>query len=365
MKWSLLCALLAGLFVSGTSQAADLWGLKEGSPELQSAGVLTFGPDGILLIGDAKAATVFAVATGEPKANLDKLSIDVPDLAGAIGKALDLAAADVQINDLAVSPKSGNVYVSVTKGGKQPAIVRVSAADAIAEISLKGVQFSKAVLPDAPDDKVVQRGRRRSNPRMDSITDLAYVDGRVIVSGLASGQSPSSIREIAFPFVEADAGSRVEIYHGAHGKYEDYSAIRTFVPFNINGEASLLAGYVCTPLVKFPLNSLKSGEKTRGTTVAELGNRNRPLDMIVYEKDGANYLLLANSARGVMKVSTENIATNAGITSRVEGGGVAGQTYETIKSLDGTVQLDKLNEGHAVVLVQNDGKADLKTVDLP
>lgn len=365
MKWSLLCALLAGLFVSGTSQAADLWGLKKGTPELQSAGVLTFGPDGILLIGDAKAATVFAVATGDAKADVSKASVNVADLTGQIGKALDVAAGDIQINDLAANPKSGSVYVSVTKGGKQPAIVRVASGGAISEVSLKDVEFSKAVLPDAPEDKAVPGRRGPRNNRLQSITDIAYVDGRVIVSGLASGQSPSSIREIAFPFVEADPGSRVEIYHGAHGKYEDYAAIRTFVPFNINGEASLLAGYVCTPLVKFPLSSLKSGEKTRGTTVAELGNRNQPLDMIVYEKDGANYLLLANSARGVMKISTENIATNAGITSRVSGGGVAGQSYETIKALDGTVQLDKLNEGHAVVLVQNGGKADLKTVDLP
>jgi len=365
MKWSLWSVLLAGLFVSGVSQADDLWGLKKGTPELRSAGVLTFGPDGILLIGDAKAATVFAVATGEAKGDASKASVNVADLAGQIGKALDVAAADIRINDLAVNPKSGSVYVSVTKGGNQPAIVRIASGGAISEVSLKGVEFSKAVLPDAPEDKEVPGRRGPRNNRMQSITDLAYVDGRVIVSGLASGQSPSSIREIAFPFVEADAGSRVEIYHGAHGKYEDYAAIRTFVPFNINGEASLLAGYVCTPLVKFPLNSLKSGEKTRGTTVAELGNRNQPLDMIVYEKDGANYLLLANSARGVMKISTENIATNAGITSRVSGGGVAGQSYETIKALDGTLQLDKLNDGHAVVLVENSGKADLKTVDLP
>ncbi len=254
MKWSLLCALLAGLFVSGTSQAADLWGLKKGTPELQSAGVLTFGPDGILLIGDVKAATVFAVATGDAKADVSKASVNVADLTGQIGKALDVAAGDIQINDLAANPKSGSVYVSVTKGGKQPAIVRVASGGAISEVSLKDVEFSKAVLPDAPEDKAVPGRRGPRNNRLQSITDTAYVDGRVIVSGLASGQSPSSIREIAFPFVEADAGSRVEIYHGAHGKYEDYAAIRTFVPFNINGEASLLAGYVCTPLVKFPLS---------------------------------------------------------------------------------------------------------------
>ncbi|MBI1311237.1 hypothetical protein GC176_08010 [bacterium] len=366
MKWSLLSALLASLLVTGVSRADDLWGLKKGTPEIQSAGVLAFGPDGILLIGDAKSATVFAVATGEKKSDANKASINVTDLAGHIAKTLHIAADDVQINDLAVNPKSGSVYVSVSKGGNHPAIVRIGSDGAIHNVSLTNVEFSKASLPDAPEDKVVNNGRRSSNPRMQSITDIAYVDGRVIVSGLASGQSPSSIREVAFPFVEADAGSRVEIYHGAHGKYEDYAAIRTFVPFNINGKPNLLAGYVCTPLVKFPLDSLKSGEKTRGTTVAELGNRNQPLDMIVYEKDGANFLLLANSARGVMKVSTQNIATNAGITSRVEGGGVAGQTYETIAALDGTVQLDKLNDSHAVVLIQKEGgAADLKTVDLP
>ena len=136
--------------------------------------------------------------------------------------------------------------------------------------------------------------------------------GKVIVSGLTAGnegRTGSTVREIAFPFVKAGHGSRIEIFHAAHGRTEDHSAIRTFVPFNIDGEPTLLAGYVCTPLVKFPLSSLKDGKKTVGTTVAELGNRNRPLDMIVYEKDGKDFLLLANSARGVMKISTEDIAT--------------------------------------------------------
>ncbi len=41
-----------------------------------------------------------------------------------------------------------------------------------------------------------------------------------------------------------------------------------------------------------------------GTTIAELGNRNRPTDMIVYSKDGKDYLLIANTSRGVMKVPT-------------------------------------------------------------
>jgi len=88
--------------------------------------------------------------------------------------------------------------------------------------------------------------------------------------------------------------------------------------------------------------------------------------MIVYEQNGKNYLLLINSARGTMKISTDNIEANAGITDPVRGGGKAGQTYETIDSLAGAQQLDKLNDSQAIVLVQTDsGAMDLRTVALP
>ncbi|MBX3444983.1 MAG: hypothetical protein KF774_21460, partial [Planctomyces sp.] len=40
--------------------AAEKFGLEKGDVELKSAGPLTFSPDGILFVGDAKAATVFA-----------------------------------------------------------------------------------------------------------------------------------------------------------------------------------------------------------------------------------------------------------------------------------------------------------------
>ena len=42
----------------------------------------------------------------------------------------------------------------------------------------------------------------------------------------------------------------------------------------------------------FPRRRPEAGQKIRGKTVAELGNRNSPLDMIVYEKDGKQFLLL-------------------------------------------------------------------------
>src|SRR5205085_3390278 len=135
----------------------------------------------------------------------------------------------------------------------------------------------------------------------------------------------------------------VEIFHGNHGRVETNAPVRTFVPYKINGEQHLLAAYTCTPLVKVPISQLKPGEKVKGTTIAELGNMNRPLDMIVYQKGGKDYILMANSARGIMKVPTEGIGKAKAITTPVAGGGTAGVPYETIKDLKGVKHLAKLD----------------------
>ena len=338
------------------------------NPVHERRGVLAFGPQGVLFVGDAKSAAVFAIGTGDTEGDPSAVQVNVEALDQKLATALGVGPGEVEVNDLAVNPLSGNVYLSVTKGGTdgRPGLVKIDTTGAIGEIPLENVWFSKAQLPDAPADEVTGEGRRRRNLRDESITDLAFVDGQVIVSGLSNRDAASGVRSLAFPFADQAAGSSLEIYHGAHGRSEDYAAIRTFVPFVIDGQPNLLAGFTCTPLVRFPLDEVATGEKIRGTTVAELGNRNQPLDMIVYQQGDKNYLLLSNSARGVMKVSTEDIENNQGITERVEGGGTAGQPYETIEDWQGVVQMDRLNDTHAVIIVRNDaGAMQLRTVALP
>jgi hypothetical protein len=359
----LVSGVMVGLLVSMSASFGAEWGLKEGTPDIKSAGSLAFGPDGILFVGDAKSATVFAIGTGDTKGDPSKVSINVSGLNAKVAETLGVNADKIAINDLAVNPLTGNVFVSANKAGAA-ALVKIAADGKLSQVSLAKVPMQKIELPNAPEDKDVETKRGKANLRNQSITDLAYAEGKVYVSGVAGG-SPSNVREIPFPFTDVNAGTSVEIYHGAHGRLEDNAVVRTFLPINIDGEASLLAGFTCTPLVKFPVNTLKPGEKTRGTTVAELGNRNQPLDMIVYEKDGKTFLLMANSARGVMKVSTEGITKNPGITAPVTGGGVAGQTYESIKELEGVVQLDKLNSKQAIIITSINGAMDLRTIDLP
>lgn len=363
---SFVTLLTAGIVASSATfaLAVDIYKLPKGTPELQSAGPLAFGPEGLLLIGDNKAAQIVAIDTGDNKGDPRAVELDVGDLASHVKIAFG-NNEDVQINDLAVNPVSGNVYLAVTSGGK-PGIVRIQADGSSHLVALKDVPMSVAKLPNAPEDKVTGEGRRARNNRGSTITDLAFVDGQVIVSGLSSASAPSNVRALTFPFEAVNNGSSLEIYHAAHNKVEDYAPIRTFVPMMIDGKASLLAGFVCTPLVRFDLSAVQSSEKVKGTTVAELGNRNQPLDMIVYKQNGKDYLLLANSARGVMKISTADIEKNTGLTEAVTGGGTAGQPYETIPSLAGTVQLDKLSDDRAVVIVQGDGGTlTLKTVPLP
>ena len=360
-RLSLAAALAIFAAPVGNSCSADVWGLKDGTPDIRSASTLAFGPEDILFVGDAQGAAVFAIATGNKEGDATKAAINIDDLPTAIGNKLH--AKKVEINDLAVNPRTGAAFVAVNADDKA-ALVMIDGAGKISALSLTDVKFSKAALADAPEDKVVGEGRRAANRRTESITDIAFFENKVLVSGLSNAQSPSTVRELNFPFADADKGIGVEIYHAAHGKSEDYSAMRTFVPIMIDGEPSILGAYVCTPLVKIPVKELSaSGEKVKATTVAELGNRNRPLDMIAYKKDGADYLLLSNSARGVMKITTAGLKENKGLSEPVSGGGTAGQQFETVESMAGVIQLDKLNDMAALVLLQAEGgPQNLKTI---
>lgn len=356
-----------GLACCSTARAGADWGLREGNPELKSAGPLAFGPDGILFVGDTKGAAVFAIGTGDVAGSAEKMQLNVADVGGKLAAMFKTKPESIQVNDLAVNPRSGQVYLSVhaTMGKKtQPALVRVNADGNFTQVALKNVPFSRVQLENVPADRETTRRGRKYNPRDSSITDLAYSDGKVLVAGVSTEKAPSIIREIVLPFSQGQRAASVEIYHGAHGRYEDTAVIRTFIPMTIDGEPNLLAGFTCTPLVKFPVDQLKPAAKTRGTTVAELGNRNTPLDMIMYQKDGKEFLLMANDRRGVMKISTENIDRDDGIVSKISG--TSGQTYETLEAFTGVTQLDKLGDAHAVMLMQNEaGMQTLKTVELP
>ena len=341
-RLSFLCTTSLLLFGIQAVQSADV--------KLTSIGPIAFGEDGVLFVSDPLAATLYAVETGDKSGDTSMVKLSVKGLRSKIAGML--GASDpkaIQIHDMAVNPKSGNVYLSVSRG-KNSIVLKVdSKTNGISEFAIDSAKATKTSLPNAPKSQQSRRG----NPRMSSITDLKFIDGQVYVAGLSNEEFASNLRSIQYPFEEVSTGSSIEIYHGAHGKFETRSPVRTF------------AAYTCTPLVRIPVASLKEKSKVRGTTIAELGNRNRPIDMVVYSKGGKDFILMANSARGIMKVDLAKVASEQPITTRVAGGGTAGIGYETIQSMEGVMQLDGLNKTHAVVLVEKDGASLIQTIQLP
>jgi hypothetical protein len=344
-------------------------GLKEGKPDLKSAGPLAFGPDGILFVGDTAGAALFAIDTGDKAETKEKARVEVKDVSGTIAKMLGTTPQQLMINDLAVNPLNGIIILAVSRGrgpDAVPLLVRVKPDGKVEEVSLENIPFAKAEIPNAPDANA--KSARGPSPRSLSITDLAYADGRVFVAGLSNEEFSSRLISIPYPFSsEGIDGAAIEIYHVAHGQFETKSPIRTFVTYRIGNDPYMLAAYQCTPLVKVPVSDLKAGAHVKGTTIAELGNGNSPLDMIVYQKDGKDYLLMTNSTRGVMKIPTEGAGEAPGITAPVPGGGKKGLGYETIESLKGVQQMDQLDKTHAVILVKGEGQGalNLETIELP
>jgi hypothetical protein len=352
-------AAVAVAVLAASAPAADVAGtMQAGTVELKSAGPLAFGPDGILFIGDPQAACVYAVATGERPASPATGPLNVERVNAKVAGQLAVPVEDLAVGDLAVNPLSGNAYLSVARGkgpGAQALIVRIDRAGTVTEVNLKDVRCAKAALPNASDKS-----------RRESITNLAYAGGKLFVAGLSNEEFSSNLRVIPFPFTsEASRGTGVEIYHGAHGRFETKAPVRTMTAYEINGQANLLASYTCTPLVKFPIEQLKPGEKVRGTTVAELGNMNQPLDMVVYQKGGQDYLLLANSKRGVMKVSLAGIDKADAITAPIRGGAQAGLKAEAVPSLQGVLQLAPLDKEHALAIIKTGDTLNLQTIELP
>lgn len=354
-----LPVLALGLTASG-ARAALTTGMTEGKPAFKSMNQLAFGPEGVLFVADTKAAAIVALATGDTKA-AEGVTIKAEAINEKIAALVGVAADQIVIDDLAVNPVSRRIYLAVSRGrgvDATPVLVRIKNDGQPEVVALDKVNFSRIELPNPAAEAAA--GQRSA--RQEAITDLAYVDGRLLVAGLSNEEFASTLRSLAFPFQTADKGTAAEIYHGAHGRFETRAPVRTFVPYKVGGQSQLLAAYTCTPLVQFPLNDLKPGAKIQGKTIAEFGNRNNPLDIIVYQKDGKDFLLMANSSRGVIKVAADQITAAAPITERVAD--TQGLAFEKI-DWTGIEQLDRLDARNAVVVKKTGTTSSLETIALP
>ncbi|MGD1068505.1 MAG: hypothetical protein ABSB15_00040 [Bryobacteraceae bacterium] len=347
----------AGLFLAAvvvfTMTAGATDNLTPGKVELKSAGPLAFGPDGILFVGDSIAGSVVAVDTNDRSAAHGATKIDVQGIDVKIASLVGVTPDQIAINDVKVNPVSKNAWLSASRGrgaDAAPLIVRVDATGAVTVLSLDNIRHSSVNLTDAP----AANPSARQNPRMMTITDMSYVNGNLMVAGLSNEEWSSALRSIPYPFQSAKEGATLQIWHSSHGRYETESPVRTFVPYTIAGKQYILAAYTCTPLVKIAVSDLKPGARVKGATIADLGSGNQPLDMIPYRKDGHDYILVANSSLGVVKLRADSLETYAAIDSPTKVD-VAGVPYDKIGALKDVQQMAQLDDADALILTGKPG----------
>lgn len=364
MKTTLKLATVFAIALATVSApaAARLDGAALVGPSFTNIGPMTFAPDGTLYAADRQAATIVALDLGADATATTPGTKAIANIDQKIASLLGTEAAEIAVTDLVVHPTTRNSYLSIMRGqgnGAQAVLMRVNGAGTLSVVQLDALQYTQVSLPNPADVSNSGRGGRA-----ESITDMAFSNGRLFVAGLSNEEFASKLWSLPYPFASADKGTSVEIYHANHNAMETRSPVYSFVPTTVDGKPSLIAGYLCTPLVQFPVDDLQPGAKVLGRTIAELGNRNRPIDMILYKKDGQEFLLMSNTSRGVMKMATASFNGAAHISEPVAD--KAGVPYETIASMTGIEQLDLLDATHSIVLARTEaGALNLETVILP
>jgi hypothetical protein len=313
-------AFARSLLRPNSAQAAptDTFGTRS-EEFLQSAGVMAFGPENVLFVGDITGAAVHAFAlrdkdltpqTGVELGNFHNfegvdlvLSLDVK-LGALMGTSYD----NIVINDLVVHQPTKQILLSVERGRGPaviPAIVKVNHGR-LELLKLDGVPHTKVSVPNEPDDNA----RLEFEPqRIYAITDVKYYNGEVFVTGISNQRFASTLYRIPYPFSGQKATCTVEIWHPVHGEFETRAPIVRQLIQEIRGEPHLFAVYGCTPLVRFPLAALKDRAHVRGETIGELGYGSNPLDMLTFNNpfDHKDYLLVTIDMRSASQIAVADL----------------------------------------------------------
>jgi len=346
-----------------------------GPVKAKSYSKLAFGPDGILFVGDSIGAKVYALDLGDRTPVGEVKALQIGDLEGKLAGMLGIDVRDVLIDDMAVNPISKNIYLTASRGRRSfsiewqlpndvasaGALLRVTPSGEIQEVRLENVKYSSVDVSN-PVNEAAEYPWKKSKHRVDVISDMVFVDGKLFVAGLSNEEFSSTMRVYPFPFGDSASATSLEIYHGSHGKYETDSPVRAFVPVKIHGKQHLLASYLCTPLVLFPIDALKDKKHVKGTTIGELGSGNYPLDMVALRWKGKDVIMVVNSTRGVLLVAVEDLQKPlSSITTQIED--TAGIPFQRLRNR-GILQAENFGEKQLLLLVRNplNGEVSLTTV---
>ncbi len=377
-KFAVSLVLLAGFFFAQADNHAELTkNFIIGKAAIESMSVMTFGPEGLLFIGDSKAGKIYSLDLNDRTQNDSQERFVMKDIETKLGSALGVGPKEVIIHDMAVNPISQNIYFAVSRADamqlgywRQPndityatILLKIVPDGGFEEIALDNIRHSVADVP-----KVIEPGKeswRKSDYRTDAITDIAYDDGKLYVAGLCNEEFASALRVMNFPFDDKVAHSTIEVYHVAHEKSETEAPIRTLIPYTLNGEKFILASYTCTPFVSIPVGDLKPGAHVVSKTLAEFGSGNMPIDIIKYKSAGKDMLMMSNSSKTLIRINPADIDVNEkGLTEPMQKGQYTVGLKHDVLSGQGVTQIDNLNSNN-ILLLQRQRNGTLDLLSLP
>lgn len=360
-------------WVTSNAQAAVLDKPAKGRPDIKSINVISFAPEGVLLIGDGRGSQIFAVATGDTKAGA-AVTKPIENISAALAESVGAKRKDVEIIDMAVNPASGRAYFVVQrKDLKSHLVLTVDSTSGIDEFAMDDVSYSR--IPLVTGSKAI----------ITSITDVAWADDRIVAAGRSNESFASKIFSVNAPLKhEAPSNAySAETYHVSHNRWETKAPMSVLMPLKEGDKTFIVGAFSCTPVVKYPLDSLQPDAAVKGTSMIELGSGNKPIDMFAYEKDGKRYVL-SNTFRfhhsrkpfgpsPYWTVRFEQSLLNGDANVNKEAHRRLGSGYKPItdrmsmvETYHGVAQMDRLDKDRALVLrVTDGGDFDLEPLPLP
>ncbi|MEM7441473.1 MAG: hypothetical protein AAF393_17945 [Pseudomonadota bacterium] len=368
-------------FLMSSALSLALTGTAMAEAALKSAGALAFDTGNTLFVGDGKAGLVHAfdlsgivedqsdyqlgrAQTFEGRTIFNNLDVEIAALLG-------VEAADVVINDMVVHKPSKQVFLSVHRGHGPEAeavIVSVNQGD-LDLVDLAAADHSSISVGPVPTTETFEFGQPLKTL---AITDIDYYNGEILVAGLSNEEFSSKLRRIPFPFTDEVSTSSIEIWHAVHAQYETRAPIISQTVAELDGVATLIAVYACTPIVRIPLTKLTDGAEVRGTMIGEMGFGNTPLDIVPYVNawDGSENVVVTNTNRSAAALSLEAVAAaeemphGEGVQPVFSTAGV----FQFPLPMSGTMHLDTLDENYAVVVrrsPEDTRNIQLHTLPLP
>jgi hypothetical protein len=377
--FSALACLLFAAFTSLTSNAADapkvLHNPVKGTPEIGKIDVISFAPNGTLLIGDAAKSQILAIETGDTQEVTGDYQL-VPGIQKKIAGLVGAPEKGIEIIDLAINPDSRRLYLAVRKQDDNAHLILTMTPDGMIEhFQIKDVNYVRVPIPQGTEAPI------------NTLTDVTWARDRIVAAARCKEEFASKIFAAEAPLRHDASGQMysAETYHVAHGKWETRAPMSVLIPYEEeDGSLYIVGAFSCTPVVKYPIESLQPGAKIKGISMIELGSGNRPLDMFAYNKsengDG-NASVLTNTFRfhhekrpfgpspyWACRFDQDLLSakdTNEAAIRRLKGNDPATDKIELAEPFHGVVQMDRLDNQNALALRETETGLELVTLALP